>query len=235
MAVALAVAVFCSTPVSAQDLSGTRESRLAYETMIMRSTNAASAVALPAWNVPQGHSAFLDSSVFRRGATTRTVYDTSMAYARAHFAFPPILAPGLGLAVQDSVLPWIVVRVGQDTTSYAFAGTSGGVTDTIRVAIEWSDDGNNWFRMPGTPTHRFDTVFMTSGQDGLQSPTLFGVEIAPGQDRVEIPIKCRQSTYNGADFITNLTSCMAGNYLRFIIGGAYSGQYKLSIASWVKD
>lgn len=226
------VAVFVSPDVGAQNLSGTNTASLKYERLIMRNTNAASAVALPAWTAPQAHTAFLDSSVFRRGATTRTVYDTTMAYPRSKFAFPPQNGLGLPAALQDSILPWIIFKVGQDTTSYSFAGTSGGATDTFRVAVEWSWDGQQWFSCTGTPTYRFDTVFMTSGQDGLQSPTLFGVEIGPGQDFAEIPFKCRQSTFNGAGFITNTQSCMAGNYLRFIVGGAYSGQYAVSVAHW---
>jgi hypothetical protein len=229
-------AVFVSSAPMAQDLAGQREAMLSPERLIMRNTTAASAVARNAnWASPQGASGFTDSSVFRRGATTRTVYDTTIAYAVLHFALPPHVGNGQVASLADTVLPWIVLKVGQDTTAYSFAGTSGGVTDTIRVAIESSEDGVNWFSFAGTPTYRFDTVFLTSGQDGLQSPTLYGVEISPGQDFVTIPIKCALAQWDGVVRVMNKTACCSGVFLRFVIGGAYSGQYKVEAYHWQKN
>lgn len=237
-AIALAVLAFYSPPASAQDLSGSpRPYRLEFETVYMRNTTAASAVARnPFWTAPislNGANGFTDSLVFRRGATTRTVYDTTVAFPTAKFNYPPNLGRTATSAVLDSTdNPWLVLRVSQDTTSYSFAGTSGGAADSIRFAAEYSYDGINWFSCTGTPTVRFDVVFMTSGQDGLQSPTIFGVEASPGEDAVTVVLRAHPGALAGNAFIVNRTLPYAGKWCRFIVGGAYSGQYKFEIASW---
>ena len=217
--------------------TGTQSSEWYWQRAIMRNTTAASTIARNAdWTTsgPASNGAFTDSAVFRRGATTRTVYDTTAAYAVATFPYGPPIGAGYqgSAAAGDTGLVWIVAHVAQDTLSYGFAGTSGGVTDTFRVAIEYSNDGVNWFSCGGTPTYRFDTVFLTSGQDGLQNPTLIGVEISPGQDEAYIPIRCVPRAFNGTAAINNQTACLAGPLMRFIIGGAYSGQYKFEIGHW---
>ena len=73
-----------SSPVAAQNAPGV-PSVLKWKPLWMRSTTAASAIARDA-NWAKGlpgspiNSAYTDSIVFRRGATTATVYDTSAAY-----------------------------------------------------------------------------------------------------------------------------------------------------------
>lgn len=219
-------------------------SQITFRPLWMRNTSAASNIARQANWAFGGETgqptagAFADSTVFRRGAGTRTAYDTTVAIARANIAFPPFFGPGFSATARaDTLAPWFVLRIEQDTLSYSFSGTSGGnsTADSIRVAVEYSYDGISWFSMPGTPTYRFDTVFLTSGGDGLQSPTIFGVEDVPGGDCVQIPFKCDMgvaAVWGGGNYIMNLTGCTAGTYMRFIFGSATIGQWKASIGTW---
>lgn len=209
-----------------------------YTVLKMRNTSASSVARDPNWATPGfSPSGFADSVVFRRGVQTRTVYDTTAAFWANSYPQPPNMSD-LTTAAADSILPWIIVRIEQDSVRTAtdpllFTGNSvlGGGTDSVRIAVEHSPDGGRtWFSCSGTPTYRFDIVFMTSGQDGLQSPTLIGVEGSPGEDSASIPIKSRVLTSNA--YINNFNLPYIGEPLRIIIGGAYSGQFKISVGHW---
>lgn len=241
--------VTCAAPVFAQALSGTNNPdgawHLEWKVMYMRNTNAPTGTVVrnPNWAAfAPGLTGigYLDSTVFRRAATTRTVYDTSAAYRTDEFPLPPGFGSTLGNAVVDtSSIPWIALKVHQDSLSYATV-VNGTVTppvmttalDSIRVAAEYSYDGINWFSCTGTNTRRFDTVFMTSGADGLQSPTIFGVEASPGEDAAYITLSCHPSQFSSNAFILNRTLCMVGGYVRFIFGGAAIGQFAVDVGTW---
>lgn len=238
-AATLALAVLLVPLVGrAQDVSGSQITQFEWKRLTMRNTTAANATALNRnWAAREGVTAgFTDSTVFRRGVTTRTVYDTTLAYPVSAWPFPPTLGSSLANAVADtSSVPWLLLRVRQDSVAtgpYAFTGTSG--LDSVRVAIEHSNDGINWLSCPGTPTHRFDTVFLTSGQDGLQSPTIIGVEASPGEDEVYIPLRCHSSQATSNSWIVNRTVCFTGGWVRLIVGGAYSGQFAIELGSWAQ-
>jgi hypothetical protein len=205
--------------------------QLIFRTLNMRNTSAANNARQPNWT-SSSTAAFADSSIFKRGATTATAYDTTVAIARSDIAFPPIFGPGFPAALQDSILPWFILRVKQDSTAYGNVAAPSSSLDSVRVAVEWSDDGINWNAFAGTPTYRFDVAYMTSGADGTVSPTLIGVELLNSYDTVDIPFKCRLSTITGAGLINNLQACAAGTWLRFIIGMDATGQYRCEIGSW---
>jgi len=209
---------------------------MTWRPMWMRGTSASTVAQNRVWSAggftggqTQG---FVDSIAFRKIGTL-TAYDTSAAFPREHFHYPPQIGAAMGAAVQDSIFPWIVVRVRQDTLSYSWTGATG--LDSVRVAIEYSYDGVDWFSCSGTNTYRHDTVFLTTGADGLQSPTLIGVEGTPGEDAVVIPFQCRLSQFKANSFITNVSACVAGNFLRFIVGGDGIGQFKAEYASWKEE
>jgi hypothetical protein len=226
----------CAVPVFAQHTSGTpRDAEMTWNTLFMRSTSAAAAAQQP-WIVKGScqscsPSGYADSSVWRRGATTATVYDTTRALRLTEIPWAPNFGNTAMNALTDSTyLPWAYLRVRQDTTSYSFAGTSG--LDSVRVAAEVSLDGVQWFSCQGTNTQRFDVVYMTSGQDGLQSPTLIGVEASPGEDMAQFVLKCHPSTTVDNVRITNRSLCLYNGYVRFIIGMDASGQFAIDLGTW---
>lgn len=209
---------------------------MVFTVLKMRNTAASTVARDPNWaTVGQSPTGFADSSVFRR-AGTRTSYDTSAAFFAQDYPLPPNLA-SLTTAFSDTLLPWIMIRVEQDSVRASvdpllFSGTTS--LDSIRVAIEHSPDGGRtWFTCSGTPTYRFDTVFMTSGQDGTQSPTLIGVESIGPEDSATIPIQALRPTTNA--YIVNKNVPYIGEPLRIIVGaGAATGQLKLEIGHWQK-
>jgi len=227
-----------SIPLAAQSqeaaATGTRTMSLKWAPLYMRNTAAASTAREPNW--AKGYpgsspSGFADSIVFRRGVTTATVYDTSAAYRIEGFGFPPNIGTSAQNAVIDSAsTPWIVIKVKQDSTSFSFTGATG--MDSVRVGAEVSQDGINWQSCPGTPTHRFDVVYFTSGADGLQNPSLIGVERSPGEDMAIIPFRCHPPLASSNATIVNRGLCMESGWVRFIIGLDSSGQYAPEIASW---
>lgn len=229
-------------PAQAQDLSGTNlwQTHMAIRRLTMRNTSAASVVRNPLWISRENSSGFADSNVYRRGSLSGTAYDTTIGYDTSDFPFPPTLGPTQSNAVADtSSVPWFIVRVEQDSVAtgpYVFSGTSGNnsaiVLDSIRVAVEQSYDGINWFACSGTPTHRFDTVYLTSGQDGLQSPTLIGVENSFGEDMEVVPFYCHPSLAVNNQVIVNRTLAFGGPYIRFIIGMRASGQFRIEALTW---
>lgn len=208
---------------------------ISFHTVWMRNTSAAAVARQGNWSVGGFSggttSGFADSSVFRRGAATATLYDTSCAIPVVTIPLPPLFGAGFPAALQDSVLPWFIFRVGQDTLAYGSGATTTTGMDSIRVAVEVSYDGVDWYAMGGTPTTRFDTVYLTTGSDGTQSPTLVGVEVTPGMDHADVSFKCRASTYDGVGTIMNLEACQYP-FIRFIIGIDSSGQYKVEIGTW---
>lgn len=224
------------TPALAQDVSAQEENaRLSFSAIVMRSTNASLVARNPFWPAKTNSVGFLDSTVFRRAASL-TAYDTSAAYLTADFPFPPNFGPTVAnvSTTDTSSVPWFMIRVKQDTTSaqWATSGMTSASLDSFRVAVEHSYDGVTWFSCPGTPTRRFDTVYMTSGQDGLQSPTLIGVEGSPGEDAGLIQFSCVPSTATTNAFIVNRSLCLTGEWVRFIFGGDVNGQFAPEIGTW---
>ena len=177
------------------------------------------------------HASFLDSLVFRRGVTTATVYDTSIGMSSSSFPFPPGLGTAAIAGIDTIGTPWIAIRVGQDTTSFGFTATSG--MDSVRVGVEYSYDGANWYPAAGTPTRRFDTVFFTSGASGTQAVSLIGVEGVPGQDAATVTFGCHQGTIALIEpWNVGRALCWANARLRFLIGGDYTGQFKVEVGHW---
>lgn len=206
----------------------------AFTTLRMRNTAASATARDPNWaTIGNSPSGFVDSVVFRRGATTATVYDTSVAFEANDYTLPPNMAT-MNAAVGDTVLPWIFLRVRQDsvrTSNDPLLFTGSSSLDSVRFAVEHSPDGGRtWFSCPGTPTYRFDAVYMTSGQDGLQSPTLIGVESSPGEDVAIVPIKA--SSPNGNAYIVNRNLPYVNEKLRLIIGMDATGQFQLEVGHW---
>lgn len=237
---ALLAALFALTaalPVHAQRLSGSpRDAGMDWQTLYMRNTNAASAAQNLNWTVKGSCQAcsptgYADSTVWRRGATTATLYDTTRALRLQDYPWAPNYGNVPMAALTDSSsLPWLILRVHQDSLSYSFTGSSS--LDSVRVAAEVSLDGITWFSCQGTNTQRFDTVYMTSGQDGLQSPTLIGVEASPGEDMAQFVFKCHPSTTVDNARITNRSLCMYNGYVRFIIGMDATGQFTVDMGTW---
>lgn len=227
----VALTLLVPLAATAQELSGVGASgaRLFPMQVKFRNTTAASTVALSsAWNVDAGRT---DSLVFRKAAAAPTSYDTSMSYNISRFPLPPTMGPAYIPSIADTLFPWIVVKFAQDTTSYAFANNS--IMDSVRVGIEFSDNNVDWFSATGTPTYRFDTVFFTSGSDGLQSPSLIGVELLGAIDGAMIPIKARVNQTNGASaVILNSVAIGQYKYMRFLFGGDYTGQFKADLLYW---
>jgi len=230
MLAAVTIAAGVSLPVAAQELSGLQPARLFPMAMTFHNTTAASGVVRnAAWNASGGYT---DSSVFRHAAAAPTSYDTSVSYSMGRFPLPPTFGPAyIPSAVVDTLFPWIIVKVQQDTTSYGFTGASG--MDSVRVWAEFSDNQIDWYTASGTPTYRFDVVFATTGADGLVSPTLIGVELVPGIDGAVIPFKAAVNRTNGAAaMILNAPNQGQWRYMRFLIGGDMIGQYKAEIQYW---
>lgn len=225
----------------AQSTSGTpRIGGFDWQTVYMRNTAAPTGVTArdPNWTTRgscQGCSptGFADSTVFRRGATTATVYDTSRAISFSTLPWAPNFGNvAMNAAATDTTyMPQFYLRVLQDTTSLAFSGSSA--LDSVRVAVEVSYDGINWFSNQGTNTQRFDTVYMTSGQDGLQSPTLIGVEASAGEDMTQFVFKCHPQLTTDNARITNRSLCLYNGWARFVVGMDASGQFKLELGTWV--
>ena len=234
----LAIFLFDGSTALGQTASGVApEPKWEFRPLWMRNTSAASVVREANWaKGGKGGSVvgFADSIYFRRGATTATAYDTSATYRLADFSFAPVLGntPSNAAATDTTNIPWIIIRVQQDTLQGAFSGTSG--LDTIRIAAEVSYDGVNWFSTSGTPTRLFDTVYMTSGQDGRQSVTLIGVEATPGEDAALVSLTCHPGETTGGTRIINRGLCFTETYVRFIIGMDASGQFTALVGAWWK-
>jgi hypothetical protein len=255
-AIALAVLAFYSPPASADHLTWSR--------LVMRNTTAASAVVLPLWTSTLNDPGYADSTVFRRGATTRTLMDTTIAYHVDAWNLPPTFAyrgasygaraakfNGGAVTAQfgqvDSVVvdttdntPWILVRVRQDSSyatghPYAFTGTTA--VDSILVAAQYSYDGINWLSVSGTPTRAFIATTVATAEDGLQPPVLTALEVSPGADAAEVALQCQpELRVAGAALIINRTLCIAGAWVRFLIGVTDgSGQFCAELGEWTPD
>lgn len=232
-----AAVMLSALPAHAQSTSGTaRDGGFSWNPLLMRNTSAAASAQQLNWTTKGScqscaPSGFVDSTVFRRGATTATLYDTTRAIRLQDVPWAPNFGNVPMAALTDSsALPWLFMRVRQDTTAYSFAGSS--TLDSVRVAAEVSLDGITWFSCQGTNTQRFDVIYMTSGQDGLQSPTLIGVEASPGEDMAQFVFKCHPSTTVDNTRITNRSLCMYNGYVRFIIGMDATGQFAVDIGTW---
>ena len=218
----------------AQALSGS-SSKFVYGLAAMRNTSAASVAVETNWaegGAFQPATGFVDSSVFRRGGTSQTAYDTTAAYHISQFPFPPDVQYQGGIGDTADVA-WLKIRVEQDTISYAFVGTS--TMYSIKVGAEISSDGNNWIGVDGTNTRAFSAVYFTSGQDGTQAPALLAGEPNAAADAAEVLLFC----VPGLELVSSLTPilmrtlCQAGDvWVRFLIGMDGSGQYRVKIGQW---
>ena len=225
-------------PAMAQLASGMpRSTGLDWTRLYMRNTAATSTARDPNWTTRGScqtcsPSGFADSSVFRRGATTRTVYDTTRALDLRTVPWAPNFGNVAMNALTDSTyLPWLYMRVLQDTTSVTFSGASS--LDSVFVGAEVSLNGIDWFTCQGTPTQRFAINFFTSSPaDGAQAPALIGQEASPGEDMAQFVFKCHPFTTVDNIRITNRSLCFWNGYVRFIIGMAASGQFGVDVGTW---
>jgi len=236
LALLFAVALLVPTVASAQEVSGTNQegARLFPLQVKFHNTTAASSVVRnAAWNAQSGYT---DSLVFRKASAAPTSYDTSVTYVISKFPLPPTFGPAYIPSIADTLLPWIIVKFAQDTTAYADGTAGSGRTsamDSVRVWAEFSNDNINWFSATGTPTYRFDVAFVTTGADGLVSPSLVGVELGPPADDAMVPIKVRLNQTNGASaLILNSITVGPYSYMRLLFGGDYIGQFKADILYW---
>lgn len=261
VALLFALPLAIPAPVHALN-SGSGEVQWDWHPLYMRHTKAPTGSVVQENNWAKGGKGqtpigFADSLVFRRGLPA-TRCDTTVAYRTTDFWLPPThafpaasarrgsagqtgvggIAPGsTDSMVVDSIrsMPWLAIRVVQDTLSYSYSSTTA--FDSIYVAAQISYDGANWTSVSGTPTRAFSSVLITSGEDGLQPPALAATENAPGTDAAQLAIQCIPEVYVvGNAFIINRTLCMAGAYVRFLIVPADGvGQFKPEIAYWSPD
>lgn len=216
----------------AQRLPDGSAAEWSWESAVLRSTSAASVAQQRFWAASRNTAGFADSTVFRKASATITSrLDTTMAYSTSRFGLPPSI--GAFTTQTDSTQAWLVVRVRQDTTSYAYASNS--VMDSVHVSAEYSYNGINWFSCSGTPTYRFDVNFIASGEDGLQNTSLIGVENSPGEDAAHVVYKHVSALLGAQAFIVNKQLPFAGNYIRFIVGGDTLGQFTVDLGFWKRD
>jgi len=237
-ALALLFAVALSlVPITAIAAEQPQQFPIDWETLVMRTTTAASATALRPWSAPQNVSGYADSSVFRRGAATTAagaIPETTMAYRINRWPMSPdFMYRTMTVGVGDTVntTPWLVLRVRQDSVGVAFTGTTG--LDSAAVAAQYSIDGTNWFAVSGTPTRAFLAVTIASGQDGIQPPAVTLPERSPGLDEVHIPLRCFPGLSVDGDYILERSLCMCANYVRFLVltlDG--SGQFAFEVGHW---
>lgn len=232
--VLFAAAALAPHPASAQVLASQGNTELKWERLEFRNTSAASTAQNLNWAAASA-TGFADSTVFRRGATTRTLCDTTKAYRVERWALPPSL-PYRTAAAFDSLdtTPWLVIRVRQDssaTSSPVFSGTTG--IDSIFVAAEYSLDGVQWFAVSGSPTRAFLAVTIASGQDGTQPPAITTAEQSPGADNARVVLGCVPGLDAGGAYILNKTLCTCGGWVRFLVGVLDgSGQFVAEAATW---
>lgn len=243
-----------------QPQASSPEARFKWEPMQFRNISASAVAQELNWAKGGGllASGFADSLVFRRGATTRTLVDTSAAYPIDKFGMPPTFnarggaygsraAKFNGGAVTaqfgqvDSVIvdttdaaTWVAFRIRQDSLSVSFSGTS--TLDSALIAAQVSYDGGiNWLSVSGTPTRAFYATTIASAEDGLQPPVLAAAEISPGADVVPFAIQCQPSVYQaGGAVIINRTLCaQSGALVRFLVDVADgSGQFRVDLGYW---
>jgi len=235
-AVLSAVAFSFGTAIAQEWASGGGHYSFQFSRVRMRNTSAAAVALNPSWATNASNSGYVDSTVFRRGGVTPTAYDTSTAFTAADYPIPPGVGTSSG-TVDTSGVPWIVVRVRQDTLAFGFTGVSGSaISDSIRVGIEYSADGILWFPAQGTPTYRFDTVYFTSsGSGGGQMVSLIGTEPAAGAEQWTVPLRCHPGVGPNEPFNVGRSMCMCGEFMRIIISGRITGQYALEVGSWKRD
>lgn len=236
-ALLLAVA-FTPHPAAAQQaLASPQSTSIGWERLEFRNTSAASTARNPNWAAASA-TGFADSTVFRRGATTRTLCDTTKAYRVERWALPPSL-PYRTAAAFDSLdtTPWLIINVRQDssaTSSPVFVGTTG--FDSVFVAAEFSYDGVSWYSVSGSPTRAFLAVTITSGQDGLQPPAITVTEPSPGADFARVVLGCTPGIDAGGAFILNKTLCTCNGWVRFLIGVLDgSGQFVAEVGTWLEQ
>lgn len=258
------VAACCYTPARAQITDN--ESGFYYEPLKIRHTSAASVPQELNW--AKGFyggsfvTGFTDSVVFRQGAATAILVDTSAAYPLSYFRLPPgfehrpasqgsraqrtygasgpILAPsGTDSSIVDTTdaTPWIALRVQQDTLSNSFTATS--TLDSALFGAQISYDGGlNWLSVNGTPTRAFyANPTGVSGTDGLAIPMLAVAEVSPGADVVEARCRCFPQLWEntGTAFIFERTLCAApaNALVRFIVKVTDgSGQWAVWLGRW---
>lgn len=238
--------------------------------ILFRRTIAASTVALKPWSAGGRQTCYTDSTVFRHGPSsdavaTRTTSDTTEAIPISEWDYPPTFAMrsaaygsramkfnggavtaqfgGVDSLVADTLdrSPWVVITIVQDTTSYAFTGSSAG--DSMLVGGEISyDGGNTWESLNGTPTRAFhgttatSPIAVASGVDGLVTALIVAAEKAPPSDRWTFNFECQPTLVAASTtaLIINRTLCYANNALiRFIVCPLdATGQYTMNISHW---
>jgi hypothetical protein len=252
IAALLAVFLILAPPAvsHAQRVATATDNHFGWIPLAMRNTSAASVARNANWAAGQGGIGvsstvvgFADSTVLRRAVTTLTVYDTSQAVAVNWLPFAPqLLYKGGSTALADTaqVLPWIGIRVAQDTLSYGY--TSNSALDSISVGTQWSLDGINWNAVAGTPTIQPAAAYFTSGEDGVAPLGMKAGELtSPASDVCQLYIVCnmnevtQQVTASATLPIMNKTLCEVPGYIRFIIGMDGTGQFAVSIGRWTND
>lgn len=203
----------------------------------MRTTVAANTSALVPWTKFRD-SAYLDSVVFRKGAATRTLFDTTQAVAVADLPWPPGHQNRTMAAIDTlNSEPWIVIKVKPDSLFGAFTGTTG--LDSLIVGIEYSENGVQWIGASGTPTRAFlAEAPIPVASDGITPvPLTKGEPTGAAGDAVWIALQCHpqiaEIVANHAKSIANRTLCLESGYIRFIIGVSDgSGQFVVDLMHW---
>ena len=226
----------------AQSVS-TGKAKFSFAPLYMRNTSAASVAREVDWTkgAPGAPApGFVDSVTFSVGAATATDRDTTVAISTASLPMPPhstTTAGGTTSLIDTtfaSRMPWIAIRVRQDTTRYSFSGTS--TMDSFYVAAQVSYDGVTWLNVNGTPTVTFETTNGAAGADGTV-PVLAGPygEISAGADAATATFDCLTNLItrvSNSGWIINRSLCMANAMVRFLVNMDGSGQYVVELGSW---
>ena len=203
----------------------------------MRTTVAAATSAMVPWTVFR-NAAFLDSVVFRKGAATRTLFDTTQAIATSDLPWPPG-HENRTMAVIDTLNsePWIILKVKPDSLFGAFTGTTG--LDSLIVGVEYSHNGVQWIGATGTPTRAFlAEAPIPIASDGVTPvPLTKGEPTGAADDAIFVTFQCHpqiaEIIANHAKAIANRTLCLEEGYIRFIIGVSDgSGQFVAELWHW---
>ena len=231
--------VLCAVLAALFVVSAAQAAGMKARALEMRTTVAAASVAMAPWTKFRD-AAFTDSSVFRKGAATRTLFDTTQAIHTSELPWPPsFYARTAFAAVSDTATsePWIILKVKPDSVSYSFSGTSG--LDSLIVAVEYSEDGVQWVGATGTPTRAFSAEApIPIASDGITPvPLTKGEPTGAAGDAIWIALQCHpqvaETVGNHAKVIVNRTLCVENTYIRFIIGVADgSGQFKAELLHW---
>ncbi|MGQ0721015.1 MAG: hypothetical protein ACT4PE_05505 [Candidatus Eiseniibacteriota bacterium] len=194
------------------------------EDLFFRTTNANAATSALPWTLPQGHSYFSDSSVFRQIATA-TNEDTTMAYPISRFIKKwPNIPVTAAAAVDSMAQPWMILTVASSTSDYSWSGTNA--LDSIYISAQVSIDGSTWTNVDGTPTREFFAA-TASPIDG--NPCLTAIEQNAGANFATVTLGCAPKLQSKADrLVINQNLCAQPGWVRFLVStGAGTGQFRL--------